>query len=48
MGQVDASGVLQVQMEAVSRVEQMSTDHKPSDPAEFKRIVEAGGYVYQT
>jgi len=37
-----------LQMEATSRVVQLSTDHKPSDPGEFKRIMENGGYVYQT
>lgn len=37
-----------MQMEAVSTVRQMSHDHKPSDPSEFYRILEAGGYVYQT
>jgi len=37
-----------LQMEATSRVVQLSTDHKPSDPGEFKRIMENGGYIYQT
>ena len=35
-------------MEAVSNVKQLSDDHKPSCPREFKRICDAGGYVYQT
>lgn len=35
-------------MEATSSVKQMSHDHKPSDPGEFYRIIEAGGHVYQT
>lgn len=26
----------------------MSVDHKPSEPSEFLRIVQAGGYIYQT
>jgi len=26
----------------------MTTDHKPSDPEEFNRIMRAGGYIYQT
>jgi len=26
----------------------MSLDHKPSEPSEFNRIVQAGGYIYQT
>ena len=38
----------QVQMEATSHVRQLSNDHKPSCPNEFKRINDAGGYVYQT
>ena len=38
----------QILMEAVSNVRQLSTDHKPSCPREFKRINDAGGYVYQT
>ena len=35
-------------MEATSHVRQLSDDHKPSCPKEFKRINDAGGYVYQT
>ena len=26
----------------------MSVDHKPSEPSEFMRIIQAGGYIYQT
>ena len=35
-------------MEATSQVKVLSTDHKPSCPIEFKRITDAGGYIYQT
>ena len=38
----------QVNMEATSKVKELSRDHKPSDPIEFNRINQAGGYVYQT
>ena len=37
-----------MQMEATSNVKQLSNDHKPSCQSEFKRINDAGGYVYQT
>lgn len=32
----------------VSQVNQITKDHKPSEPEEFQRIVAAGGYIYQT
>jgi len=35
-----------MQMEATSNVRQLSDDHKPSCPREFKRITDAGGYIY--
>jgi hypothetical protein len=44
--QSSASSLNVLQMEAHSSVRQMSHDHKPSDPAEFYRIVDAGGHVY--
>lgn len=34
-----------VMCDSVGRVVPLSTDHKPSDPAEQQRIVEAGGFV---
>lgn len=37
-----------VSMEATSQVKALSRDHKPSDEREFNRIMQAGGYVYQT
>ena len=37
-----------VNMEATSQVKPLSRDHKPSDEREFNRIMQAGGYVYQT
>jgi len=37
-----------VHVEVTSQVKQVSNDHKPSDLSEFKRIVSAGGHVYQT
>ena len=37
-----------VNMEATSQVKVLSRDHKPSDPMEFERIKQAGGYIYQT
>ena len=36
------------QTEATSQVKQISVDHKPSEPTEFKRIIQSGGHVYQT
>jgi protein phosphatase 2C family protein 2/3 len=39
---------MQFQMEATSKARALSTDHKPSNPDEYKRIVTNGGYVYQT
>ena len=36
----------QVNMEATSTVKVLSRDHKPSDPLEFSRITQAGGYIY--
>ena len=45
-GNIDDNGLLKYEIEATSIVVQMSTDHKPSDASEFKRINDAGGYVY--
>ena len=39
---------MQFSMEATSKVKALSTDHKPSNADEYKRIVDNGGYVYQT
>jgi serine/threonine protein phosphatase PrpC len=33
--------------EGGNRVYALSRDHKPSDELEYKRIVEAGGKIYQ-
>ncbi len=37
-----------IDMEVTSQVQMLSRDHKPSDPIEYKRICDSGGYVYQT
>ena len=44
----DPTTLTTVSMEATSQVKMLSRDHKPSDEREFNRIMQAGGYVYQT
>jgi serine/threonine protein phosphatase PrpC len=46
--EADRANLDVLHMEATSCVRQMTHDHKPSDPNEFYRILQAGGHVYQT